>query len=115
MVVQVRRLRRRSTVDVVIRDRVTPELVEALWARDLGCVLSFLQAGHVCTNKWGDVIDWQNAGITVEHVKPQLRMGVRARSILAETVLLCAGSNIGVPSKAQRALIRDYIAARRVA
>lgn len=94
-------------------DRVTPELVEALRARDIGCVLSFLDPGHVCRDRWGAVTDWQNA--SVEHVKSELRMGRRAPSDLEHTVLLCAGSNVGVPSKRERGLIRDYLAARRVA
>ena len=98
-----------------MRDRVTPELFEALVRRDIGCVLSFLEPGHVCRNQYGDVVSWTDQSTTVEHVKGELRMGRRAPSDLAHTVLLCAGSNIGVPSKAQRALLRGYIAARRAA
>jgi hypothetical protein len=93
--------------------RVTDELVQALVARDLGCVLAFLEPGHVCRDQWGEVTDWRNA--SVEHVKADLRMGLRAPSDLEHTVLLCAGTNIAVPSKAQRQLMRDYLAARRVA
>lgn len=95
------------------KDPVTAELVEALRKRDIGCVLSFLSEGHVCLDKWGEVTDWRNA--TVEHVKDQLRMGKRGPSDLEHTVLLCAGSNVGVPSKRERGLIRDYLAARRAA
>lgn len=101
--------RRRKT------DPVTPDLREALLARDMGCVLAFLQEGHVCRNQWGDVIDWRDRdGLTVEHVKSQLQMGRRAPSDLAHTVILCAGANIGVPSKEQRNLIRAYLEGRPV-
>ena len=40
-------------------DPVTPELVDALRRRDLACVLSFLDEGHVCTDRWGDPCDWR--------------------------------------------------------
>jgi len=96
------------------RDPVSPELVTALFARDIGCVLSFLDEGHVCTDHWGEVTDWRNA--TVEHVHEGYGMkGIRAKSDLDHTVLLCAGSNIGVPSKRERGLIRKYLVARRAA
>ena len=95
------------------RDPVTPELVEALERRDIGCVLAFLQNGHECTDRWGDPCSWKFLhnpwAITVEHVKSDLRMGVRAPSDLAHTVLLCAGTNIGVPSRTQRNLMRHYL------
>jgi len=100
----------------VRRDPVTPELVKALRKRDIGCVLSFLDPGHRCRDKWGEFTDWNDPEtLTVEHVKSELRMGVRAKSDLDHTVLLCAGSNVGVPSKRERGLIREYLAARRVA
>ena len=75
------------------RDPVAPELVEALRRRDIGCVLSFLDDGHQCTDRWGDPCDWRLDrapwAITVEHVKSELRMGV--------------------PSRRQRGLIRHYL------
>lgn len=95
------------------RDPVTLELIDALVRRDLGCVLAFLEDEHVCRDAWGEVTDWRNA--SVEHIKSDLRMGVRAKSDLDHCVLLCAGTNIAVPSKAQRQLMRDYLAARRAA
>lgn len=95
-------------------DPVTAELAADLWARDIGCTLSFLDPGHVCTDRWGTIVGWRDA-VTIEHVKTDLRMGRRAPSDLEHCVLLCAGSNVGVPSKRERALMREYLAARRVA
>jgi hypothetical protein len=97
-------------------DPVTPELIEALLARDLGCVLSFLTEDHECRDRWGYAADWRDPlALTVEHVKSELRMGVRASSDLDHTVLLCFGANVGVPSKVERAAMRAYLAARRAA
>jgi hypothetical protein len=95
------------------RDPVTPEFREAVFARDLGCVLAFLQRGHVCRSRWGERVDWQDRSAwSIEHVKSDLRMGVRAASDMAHTVTLCAGANLAVPSKEQRALIRTYLTMR---
>ena len=93
------------------RDPVTPELVAHLWARDGGCVLAQVSPDHRCRDIWGNPIPWNDRrGTTVEHVKSQPRLGRRAPSDPGHTVLLCGGSNVGVPSKAERALLRAWIA-----
>ena len=93
-----------------IADRVSPELVAHLWARDGGCVLAQVSPEHRCTDTYGSPIEWNGRGITVEHVKDQPRMGRRAPSDPGHTVLLCGGSNVAVPSKADRARLREWIA-----
>lgn len=80
------------------RDRVTPELWQAVMERDKGCVLARLDPSHRCSGY-----------MTVEHVKSDLRMGKRAPSDLAHLVAMCYGGNVGVPSKTQRAALREYL------
>jgi hypothetical protein len=97
-------------------DGVTPELRKALFARDLGCVLAFLQPGHVCRDQWGYRMTWDyQKGLTVEHVKDHSTMGRRAPSDMEHCVILCGGTNVDVPSKTQRTLMREYLKARQTA
>jgi len=92
------------------RDPVTPELVAYLRTRDGMCVLAKLEPSHQCRDQWGTPHDpratWK---LSVEHIKTELRLGRRAPSDRRHTVLLCHGANVGVPSKAQRALLREYL------
>lgn len=83
------------------RDPVTPEVWEAVMERDRGCVLARLDATHTCSGR-----------LTLEHVKDQLRAGRRAPSDPQHLVVLCYASNVGVPSKTQRAAIRAYLESR---
>jgi hypothetical protein len=81
--------------------------------RDRMCVLAQLEQGHVCRDRYGNVHrpdDIQR--LTVEHVKDELRMGKRASSDLSHLVAMCHASNVTVPSKAQRAAIREYLSER---
>ena len=92
-------------------DRVTPELVAALHARDRGCVLARIDPDHGCRDAWGMPHAPTDLGrLTVDHVKTELRMGKRAPSDLAHTLLLCAAANVGVPSKSERVAMRAYLA-----
>ena len=94
-------------------DRVTPELVAALRARDRGCVLARIDPEHGCRDAWGTPHASTDLDrLTVEHVKTEPRMGKRAPSDLAHTLLLCAAANVGVPSKVERVAFREYL--RRV-
>lgn len=63
------------------RDPVTPTLALQVFARDGGCIAP--QLGGSMMDCFGR--------LTIEHVKPELRMGVRAKSIPSETVTLCEG------------------------
>lgn len=94
------------------RDRVTPELHAAVMARDGRCVLFDLDPTHVCKDRW-DQPHMPNALhlLTVEHVHPGYgQMGKRALSTMHTMVAMCWAGNVGVPSKVQRAQIREYLA-----
>ena len=91
--------------------RVPKSLRWAVFIRDGGCVLAKLEPGHVCRDIWSQ----QHAPndfdrLTLEHVKSDLRMGVRAPNDMEHLVALCGYVNVNVPSKAQRGLFRDYLA-----
>jgi len=92
-------------------DPVTPEVREAVLRRDQMCVLAKTRyPGHICRTAWG----YQHRPtdldlLTMEHVKDDLAMGKRAPSDPQHLVALCAHANIGVPSKAQRAMLRQYL------
>jgi len=88
------------------RDRITPELAQAVFARDSGCIAPRLGAETPC---WGR--------ITIEHVKAQLRMGKRAEPRPDRLVSICEGhSEPGMKAgiswnatKANRAKVRAYL------
>ena len=91
-------------------DPVTPEVREAVLRRDQTCVLWQLSNGHVCRDAWGNEHEPYDLDmLTLEHVKDELAMGKRAPSDPQHLVALCAHANIGVPSKAQRAMLRQYL------
>lgn len=82
----------------------------AVLVRDGGCVLHFLEPGHICRDVWGQEHAWNDTDkCTLEHVKSDLRMGVRAPNDEAHLVALCGLANFEVPSKAQRAAFREYL------
>ncbi|MES2211325.1 MAG: hypothetical protein V4515_14275, partial [Chloroflexota bacterium] len=95
------------------KDPVTPELREAVLRRDGMCLLAKVDPGHSCRDTWGvphaptDL--WR---LSLEHVKSELRMGRRAPSDLEHLVAMCHSGNVGVPSKTQRAAIREYLEGR---
>lgn len=92
--------------------RVSPELRAAVFARDGRCVLAVLDAQHVCRDRWGTPHRSDATRLlTVEHVKTELRLGLRAPSDLRHLVAMCWAGNVGVPSKDQRQAIRVYLAA----
>lgn len=47
--------------------------------------------------------------LTLEHVKSDLRIGVRAPNDLEHLVALCGYANVNVPTKVQRAALREYL------
>ncbi len=84
---------------------------EQVMERDKACVLSFLEPGHECRTRWGtphppDAIDF----LTFEHVKEHLALGMRKVDDARWAVALCGAANNRPPTKAQRALMRDYLA-----
>jgi hypothetical protein len=91
--------------------RVSKALRWAVFIRDGGCVLAKLEPGHECRDIWSQrhaANDFDR--LTLEHVKSDLRMGVRAENDEAHLVALCGYANNRPPSKTQRALMREYLA-----
>jgi hypothetical protein len=90
------------------RDPVTTSVCLAVILRDGGCVAP--QLGGSVMDCWGR--------LTLEHVKDELRMGVRAPSDLAHLVTLCQGHTedgrrAGYQwntDAANRARVREYLA-----
>lgn len=90
------------------KDPVTPDLRLDVLRRDRGCVAPLLG---------GTAIDCFGT-LTLEHVKDELRMGVRAASDLAHLVTLCEGHTENGrragyqwnTDKANRARVREYLA-----
>lgn len=79
--------------------------------RDGGCVLHFLQPGHVCRTVYGTEHPWDAIEYcTFEHVKENLAMGMRKRDDARWAVALCGAANNRPPTKEQRALMREYLA-----
>lgn len=94
-----------------MRDAVTPEVRAEVFARDQRCVLSIMDAAHVCYNAWGERHDSGDLDrLTLEHVKDKLRMGKRAPSDPAHLVALCGYRNaIRPPTKVERSWMREYL------
>lgn len=91
-------------------DPVTTELREQILDRDGWCVLAKLDPDHQCRDTWGmPHHPADRAKLTLEHVKDQLRMGLRAPSDARHLLALCGGANTGVPSKADREAFRAYL------
>lgn len=86
-----------------------PGVYEAVMDRDRVCVLSFLEPGHQCRTVYGTPHE-PHEFRTFEHVKEHLAMGIAKRDDPRWAVVLCGYANNRPPTKAQRALIRDYLA-----
>ena len=82
-----------------------------VFARDTACVLSFLEEGHICRDRWGQVHDANNFDLlSLEHVKREgSMMGRKAPTDARHLVALDAYTNISVPSKKQRELMRGHL------
>lgn len=77
------------------RDPVSPSVHEAVLRRDGGCVAAILDPFHVCRDAWGMPHRWDSLRLlTVDHVKDEPRMGVRAPSDPAHLVAMCHGGNL---------------------
>lgn len=91
-------------------DRVTPEMREFILDRDGACLLWKMDSGHQCRDTWGEPHHpADRSRLTLEHVKTELRMGVRAPSDPRHLVALCGGANTSVPSKSDRQAFRAYL------
>ena len=90
--------------------RVPPKLRAAVMERDRRCVLYLLDPEHVCRDQWGQPhIASRTDLLTIEHVKRELRMAVRAENTLGTMVAMCWAGNMGPPTKLQRQAIRAYL------
>lgn len=91
-------------------DPVTAEVRWAVMHRDHECFLHRLDPDHVCRDRWGNVHPpTATRSLTVEHVKDDLRMGVRAPSNIGHLVAMCHAGNVGVPSRETREAMRAYL------
>lgn len=91
--------------------RVQGDTRREVLERDKGCVLAFLEPGHVCRDQWQRIHEPEDLGkLTVEHVKDEIGMAKRAPSDPAHMVALDFAANIRPPTKAQRGLFRAYLA-----
>ena len=94
-----------------MKDPVTPAVRSTVLRRDGECLEYKRNPAHVCRDRWGaSHAAWALDLLTLEHVKDQPRMGVRAPSDPAHLVALCFAANVGVPSKEARAFFREYLA-----
>jgi hypothetical protein len=92
--------------------RVPPKLRAAVMERDKRCVLFDLDPSHVCKDQWGQShMPGATHLLTIEHVKRQLRAGVRAENEMGCMVAMCWSGNLRPPTKLQRAALRSYLEA----
>ncbi len=93
------------------KDPVTSELRDFILARDRVCFLSRVDLSHICRDRWGMPHRSDDTDrLSLEHVKDEPRMGVRAPSDAKHLLALCHGANGSVPSKEMRAAMRSYLA-----
>ena len=91
-------------------DPVTPEVRQEVMRRDGECVLKKRDLFHQCRDQWGDWHDSRDVNrLSLEHVKDELRAGVRAPSDPQHLVALCHAANVNVPSKGERQWMREYL------
>lgn len=106
-------LRRRSPMRRTYRrdNVVKPDDRAYVMRRDGECVLHKRDPFHVCRDQWGA---WHTADniqrLTLEHVKPELGMSIKADSIPSQMVALCGERNVTRPmTKDERAWVRLYL------
>lgn len=97
------------------RDAVTPDMRAEVLLRDGGCVAALLDRSHQCRDQWGTPHAPHAAHLlTLEHVKDEPRMGVRALSDPEHMVAMCySGNVIEVWGSANRDVLRAYLAGVR--
>lgn len=94
-----------------MKDPVTPAVRELVLRRDGRCFVTRVDATHQCRDQWGvPHSPYDLDKLTLDHVKDQPRMGVRAPSDPAHLVAMCWGANVGVPAKHVRQAERSYLA-----
>ena len=95
------------------RDHVSASLHDAVLRRDRICVAARLGFDHTCRDAWGRAHGpGATNALSLEHVKDQLRMGVRAESDLRHLIAVCHFINAMPPTKAMREAFREYLQAK---
>jgi hypothetical protein len=90
---------------------VTPELHEYILKRDKCCILYRMDRRHICRDRWNTSHSpYDTSRLTLDHVKDNLMMGLRAPSDPHHLVAMCFSGNVGVPSKEVREAERAYLA-----
>ena len=91
------------------KDPVTPELYEAVWSRDQGCVAPLIDplAGR-CMNRWGGA-PRSRSDYELDHVRDQPMTGKRAPSDLSHLAVLCSGHHQRGWATANRPALRRYL------
>ena len=86
-------------------------------ARDGGmCFLARIDMGHTCADRWGDPHGpYEAVRMTLDHVKPEPRMGVKADDVAWQLVTMCGAGNNKPPSADERAIERLYLAEKHPA
>lgn len=93
------------------RSGVTADLRARVLSRDGACLAYRMDPRHICRDTWNrSHSPFDLAKLTLDHVKDEPRMGVRAPDDEQHLVALCYGANVGVPSKALRSFEREYLA-----
>jgi hypothetical protein len=92
------------------KPKVTADLRREVFERDGACVQYLLQPSHICADQWGTSHSPFALGrMTLEHVKDELQMGLRAPSDKAHMICVCWKLNLQPPSKEQREGFRAYL------
>ena len=92
------------------KPKLTQSEREYVLLRD-GCIGYVLDHRHICGGKWGTSHGPRDyAKLTLEHVKEDLAMGLRAPNDRRHMVGACWKLNLQPPTAEQRARIREYLA-----
>lgn len=95
-----------------MKDKVTPEVHDAVLKRDGACIVSKLDVNHVCRDQWGRMHSPNDLSkLTLDHVHDGGGvLGKRAPSDALHLVTICAKVNIDGPSRTIRQAEREYLA-----
>lgn len=94
-----------------VADRVPPEVADAAWLRDKGCVPAQLGAPGLCRDAFRNVHAWNDRSrLTIEHVRDHAAMGApRAKSDLAHMLWGCAGHTVQSWELAHKQQLREWL------
>lgn len=91
--------------------KVTPELREYVLRRDGRCLASRVDLYHMCRDQWGNRHPATDIfRLTLDHVKREARMGLRAESSARTLVATCWAANVLGWCSSHRLEERTYLA-----